>query len=101
MATTNLSPIRSTTTEKLRNLAEAGAAHVIALWHARKNRRSVARLLEWNDHMLRDIGLTRGDVGSALASRLTDDPSNRLSAFSRERRFAARASAVERRNREP
>ena len=36
-------PVQSTATGKLRNLAEAGAARLAALWSAVKNRRSVAR----------------------------------------------------------
>jgi hypothetical protein len=39
--------------------------------------------------MLSDIGLTEGDVRSALASRFAEDPSLRLTAFSGERRQAA------------
>ena len=38
-----------------------------ALWQAVRNRRSVAKLLEWDDRMLRDIGLTQSDVRSAMA----------------------------------
>jgi uncharacterized protein YjiS (DUF1127 family) len=60
-----------------------------------QNRRQVARLLEWDQTMLRDIGLTRGDVYSAMASPLGDDPSDRLDRFARERRSAERARAAE------
>ena len=63
-----------------------------------KNRRSVSQLAGWDDHMLRDIGLTRGDVHSALPRRFADDPSYRLSAFSAERKSAARAQSRERHN---
>ena len=58
-----------------------------------RNRRSVAKLLEWDDHMLRDIGLTQSDVRSAMASPIADDPSYRLGAISGERRRAIRAQA--------
>jgi uncharacterized protein YjiS (DUF1127 family) len=85
--------------EKLRRLVEAGLARLVALWRAARNRRAVARLLEWDDHMLRDVGLTPGDVRSALATPLGDDPSYRLGAMSRERRIAFRTAAEERRRR--
>jgi uncharacterized protein YjiS (DUF1127 family) len=88
--------VQPTTTAKLRNLAAAGAARLVALWNAVKNRRSVARLPKWDDHMLSDIGLTRGDVRSALAAPFSEDPSDRLGALQGERRSAARATALER-----
>jgi len=82
----------------LRQLLMAGAARVAAMWQAAKNRRSVNGLAGWDDRMLGDIGLTRGDVHSALASGFAEDPSYRLSAFSSERRFAARAQGRQRHN---
>lgn len=66
---------------------------------AYRNRREVARLLKWDAHMLRDIGLTQGDVHSALASPLAEDPSYRLDMLARERRRAVHAIARERRGR--
>jgi uncharacterized protein YjiS (DUF1127 family) len=66
---------------------------------AYRNRRQVARLLKWDAHMLRDIGLTPGDVRSALASPLAEDPSCRLDMLVRERRRAVQAGARERRGR--
>ena len=99
MATTTLHPhTSSSASEKALSLVEAGAARVAALWNAVKNRRSVARLLEWDDRMLRDVGLTQGDVRAALSGRLTEDPANRLDAFYGERRNATRANARERRH---
>ena len=40
--------------------------------------RAVARLLVLDDRMLRDIGVTRGDVHAAMASPISDDPSRHL-----------------------
>jgi len=37
------------------------------LWHAWRQRRELRRLSELDDRMLRDIGLSRGDVERALA----------------------------------
>ena len=98
MATTELNHHSSSSVlEKALALAEFGATRVAALWNAVKNRRAVARLLEWDDHMLRDIGLTQGDVRAALSGRLVEDPSGRLDSFHDERRTATRATARERR----
>lgn len=74
--------------------------HAAALVEAMRNRRQVAKLLEWDSRMLGDIGLTPGDVRSAMASPLGDDPSYRLGAMARERRHAFLASARERLERE-
>ena len=98
MATTELTHVPSATFgEKLTSLVEASAARVAAVWNAVKNRRSIGRLLEFDEHMLRDIGLTRSDVHSALASPFPEDPSNRLGSLSGERKQAARETARERR----
>lgn len=82
--------------EKLQSVAATFAVRVAGFWRAAKNRRSVSRLLEWDAHMLRDIGLTPGDVRSALAGPVSDDPSYRLGVMSVERRAAFRAQARER-----
>jgi hypothetical protein len=68
----------------------------VGIARARRNRRSVARLLEWDEYMLRDIGLTSGDVHAAMALRASEDPSQKLDALSAERRAAIRAEARER-----
>lgn len=96
MATTELTQSTAGAGEKLRRIVGAGLARLAALWRAARNRRSVARLLEWDAHMLRDIGLTPGDVHSALAAPMGDDPSYHLGAMSLERRRAAHAAARER-----
>lgn len=60
------------------------------------NRFEVLQMLEMDDRMLRDIGLTRGDVTSALSSPTMMDPSTRLRIFAVERRAGNRAQARER-----
>jgi uncharacterized protein YjiS (DUF1127 family) len=62
----------------LRYFVEVAAAKAVAAWKSVQNRRSVNRLLEFDDRMLRDIGLTRGDVDWALSARMSEDPSQRL-----------------------
>ncbi|MEJ8571056.1 DUF1127 domain-containing protein [Microbaculum marinum] len=63
---------------------------VFRLWRAWSNRRQVAVLLEADDHMLRDIGLTRGDVVGALSGPADMDPSHHL-IRARAERLRARA----------
>ncbi len=77
-------------------LASAIFQHAVAYVEAVRNRRQVAKLLTWDSRMLRDIGLTPGDVRSAMASPLGDDPSCRLDSMARERRNAFHAAARER-----
>ena len=77
-------------------LAAAVFQRAVDYVEAVRNRRQVARLLSWDAHMLRDIGLTQGDVHAALASPLREDPSYRLDTMAQERRRAAQASARER-----
>ena len=59
---------------------------------ARRNRKVIMSLGEWNDEMLHDIGVTRADLHSAIGTSLLDDPSERLGALAdiRNRLRAAR-----------
>jgi uncharacterized protein YjiS (DUF1127 family) len=61
-----------------------------------QNRRSVNELMGWSDGMLKDIGLTRGDVYRALACPMSQDPSARLIILGVERRALAKMQAQER-----
>jgi uncharacterized protein YjiS (DUF1127 family) len=82
--------------EKFLGFAEGAMARIVTFWRSVQNRRSVAKLLDWDDRMLRDIGLTSGDVRSVMAVPVGEDPSYRLSVLSVERRAAIRAGARER-----
>ncbi|WP_407048322.1 DUF1127 domain-containing protein [Methyloraptor flagellatus] len=96
----------TTTTSHSRTSAAAVAAvirvatkavnTIAAYWNAHMRRREVRELLGWNDHMLKDIGITRGDVASAYASPYPVDPTARLKIMAVERRAAAREQARER-----
>ena len=90
MATTEFTHGTATATERLRALFVAGAQRAATVWTAVKNRREATQLLNWDDRMLSDIGLTRGDVRSAFSGTLADDPSYRLSESRRARRSARR-----------
>ena len=66
-----------------------------AVVDATVNRRDVTRMLDLDDRMLKDIGLTRNDVLGALGSRLAQDPSVLLRRRSVESRARQRAFEVE------
>jgi uncharacterized protein YjiS (DUF1127 family) len=82
-----------------RNFAATGMALLVLVagrYQVWKNRRAVARLLEWDGRMLADIGLTEGDVHSALATCAHEDASLQLQMRSLERRHAQQAQARDR-----
>lgn len=70
----------------------AAAARVVA---AEVDRRRTMRLLECDDHVLRDIGLSRSDVVSALLTPAGEKASDRLSEARDTRRGFERAQARE------
>lgn len=72
------------------------AKAVVHVIRATRNRFDVLQMLEMDDRMLRDIGLTRCDVTSALSSPVMIDPTTRLRIFAVERRAGNRAQARER-----
>ena len=81
-----------------RVLASAALAAVAVLRRLRnlavslRHRREAVRLLAVDDYMLRDIGITRFDLTSALAAPLYRDPTADLAGFAAERRAAIRAA---------
>jgi uncharacterized protein YjiS (DUF1127 family) len=63
---------------------------VLVLW--RERARSRRLLAAFDDRMLADIGLTRGDLNDALAEPLWRDPTSVLARRQGERRWARRAT---------
>jgi uncharacterized protein YjiS (DUF1127 family) len=61
---------------------------IVRVGHAFTGRRIVADLARMDDRMLRDIGLSRGDLRDAAAGPLTDDPTIVLFRRAAERRAA-------------
>lgn len=57
-----------------------------AAWRRRQNRKAVAGLLDLDDYMLADIGVTRSDVAASLHGSDYLDPSAQLSRLRNERR---------------
>lgn len=66
---------------------------LVSIHRRRRNRLAVKQLMGWNDHMLRDIGLTRADVRCALRDHRKMEASGRLRILAVERRATARAQA--------
>lgn len=64
------------------------AGEIARIAAAIEARRSVKHLLAWDDRMLKDIGLTRGDVVAAVSGSVVDNAGRRLSRLANERRFA-------------
>lgn len=78
----------SRTARGLVYLASRLASWFVRIEAAVRARRSVKHLLTWDDRMLNDIGLTRGDVFAAVSGPITEDAGQRLSRLASERRFA-------------
>ncbi|RAI38292.1 hypothetical protein CH338_13155 [Rhodoplanes elegans] len=68
----------------------AVAMHARRLAEAVKHRREAAMLAGFNDRMLSDIGLTRGDVAAAYSEPLWRDPPALLARRAGERQTARR-----------
>lgn len=74
--------IRATT---LAVIGAAALGGLSRLWRAWQHRRQVLALVEADDRMLADIGLTRSDLNGALSAPSTEDPSYYLSRARQER----------------
>jgi uncharacterized protein YjiS (DUF1127 family) len=68
------------------------ALRAVELYHSFKSRREMRMLAGFDERMLADIGLTRGDVRDAVSEPLWRDPTNVLVMRARERRVARQAS---------
>jgi uncharacterized protein YjiS (DUF1127 family) len=75
---------------RLTGRAWAAALRLVTLVRAHKNRRDLQMLAGFDERMLRDIGLTRGDLRDAINEPLWRDPTNVLVMRVRERRQAIR-----------
>jgi uncharacterized protein YjiS (DUF1127 family) len=77
------------------------AAYAVANWTMRLvrgylNRRTALEMMHFDERMLKDIGLTRGDVHASIVEPLGTDPTARMRILAVERRAANRALAAER-----
>jgi uncharacterized protein YjiS (DUF1127 family) len=84
-------PRPDSSTRSLVQGARALGRRTVMFLRAWKSRRVVADLLELDDHMLADIGISRADLVSVLSLPADRDPSARLMILAVERRAARRA----------
>jgi uncharacterized protein YjiS (DUF1127 family) len=91
MNTITMTP--STGAKAFTRIAESAGAvvlRVVDFVRAYLNRRDIHTLAGFDDRMLADIGLTKGDVRDAIAEPLWRDPTAVLVSRVRERRLARR-----------
>lgn len=62
---------------------------LMATWRNLSNRRRIRELYHLDDHLLKDMGLTRMDISRALRSPIDIDPSVSLQQISIQRRETA------------
>ncbi len=74
-------------------VAAKGLNSVKTIGRVMERRQVMADLAHLDDHMLRDIGVTRADVRDAVAAPLFEDPTQLLVLRAKERRAAARLAA--------
>ena len=96
MATTLSTRLQPRLSRVVLSLVRSAVYAIVTAVLSWRNRRMVTNMLELDDRLLADIGLTRGDVAASLASPGIQDPSARLAGFAHERRHAIRAGARER-----
>src|SRR5437870_57704 len=96
--TSRIAPRTDLTAKPLALIGHAAAAllrdarqFVVAI----KHRRELRRLIEHDDRMLADIGLTRGDLHDASSQPLWRDPTSMLARCAVERRASRRRAAFE------
>lgn len=70
-----------------------GISMVNKLARAIEHRRVVRQMLQFDDYLLRDVGLTRSDLCDAASEPIWNDPSHVLVSRAVERRAANRLKA--------
>jgi uncharacterized protein YjiS (DUF1127 family) len=70
------------------------ANRVRAVLHMLKNRRDATILAGMDEHMLADIGLTRGDIRDAFSEPVWRDPTAVLVSRAQERRINRRGAKI-------
>ncbi len=92
--TTTHLPAKSGQVSAFAQMVKAVFASILRRWTFSNGRRQVINLSELDDHLLRDIGLRREDIYTAVHYRGVEDPTRVLSELSaRQRMKAPRASA--------
>lgn len=77
-------------------LAQAATQAVVRRWRSHRGRTIVRQMLSYDDHILADLDLMRGDLLCAMQTRSGIDPTSRLRLMSIERRTLRRADFTRR-----
>lgn len=96
MTSTHTEERQSLQTSGLFTAARAIAVAPLKLLRTWQRRRALSHLARFDERMLRDIGVTRQDLASALSASLLCDPTIDLARRANENRRARRAQAIER-----
>lgn len=96
---TSISPAAVTSGSMLKAAVLSIGKRIASVWNFWAYRRTMTQLVTLDDHMLRDIGITRCDVNAAATLPYSNDPTSRLRMLALERRATERALAKEIRQR--
>lgn len=96
---TSISPAAAKSGSMLKACVRALAKRISSVWNFWAYRRTMTQITTLDDHMLKDIGITRGDVQAATTLPYSDDPTSRLRMLALERRASELAWAREIRQR--
>lgn len=96
---TSISPAAATSASMLKAAVLSVGKRISSVWNFWAYRRTMTQLVTLDDHMLKDIGITRCDVNAAATLRYSNDPTSRLRMLALERRATERALAKEIRQR--
>ena len=92
MNTISLQSAASGTLARTARIVGFVALRAVEFYRSFKSRHEMRMLAGFDDRMLADIGLTRGDLRDAVSEPLWRDPTNVLVKRARERRMARHAS---------
>lgn len=84
----SINPVSARGALALRTAIRSVVKSMSVVWNFWSYRSTMTQLELLDDHMLKDIGVTRGDVQSAATLPYTDDPTSQLRRLSMERRAA-------------
>ena len=80
---TTIRTIETRTRPATPSFARTAMQVIASAWAVYRNRRQLRRIADLDDHLLRDIGLTRSDVEAASTMPIYTDPTARLAITSR------------------
>lgn len=92
---TSISPAAAKSASMLKAGVLSVGKRISSVWNFLAYRRTMTQLVTLDDHMLKDIGITRCDVNAAATLPYSNDPTARLRMLALERRASERAWAKE------